>query len=35
MTIDNLDEYIKYRYHRSEECLEEAFINIHQPLTSL
>ena len=26
MTIDNLDEYIKYRYHRSEECLEEALI---------
>ncbi len=26
MTIDNLDEYIKYRFHRSEECLEEALI---------
>lgn len=26
MTIDNRDDYIKYRFHRSEESLEEAMI---------
>jgi uncharacterized protein (UPF0332 family) len=26
MTIDNRDEYIKYRFHRSEESFDEALI---------
>lgn len=26
MTIDNRDDYVKYRFHRAEESLEEAMI---------
>jgi uncharacterized protein (UPF0332 family) len=26
MTVHNRDDYIKYRFHRSEETLEEALI---------
>ncbi|MCX6226277.1 MAG: hypothetical protein NTV01_16270 [Bacteroidia bacterium] len=26
MTIDNREDYVKYRYHRSEESIDEALI---------
>jgi uncharacterized protein (UPF0332 family) len=30
MTIDNRDDYIKYRFHRSEESFEEAMILVEK-----